>query len=152
MDHLRTRVRFPPPPPFSPDRSLQNTVNSILNSVQSLIEEEIMIQAQSKITFTKDVIQIIRDLLFIFATGVTLLKGSEIVNKQQQVVSIKAEQADEELRTFRINSLRSLAIDIKQIDEELKNQLWVNSLSWQKLKAVRDLKEKEIQKIEEQLK
>lgn len=105
-----------------------------------------------KVILTKDVIQIFRDILVIFGTLWAFWKAPPIVNQQEIATKNKATASMEQLRTFRLEGLQKFNNDVLTIDEQLKNAPWKDGPTWERLKAVRDLKEKEVIRLENEIK
>ena len=106
----------------------------------------------SKLSTTKDVIQIIRDILMISGTLWAFWKAPPIINQKEIALKNNVTNSIEQLRSLRFNSLQKQTNDIIQIDDQMKDVLGKDEPMWLQLKAVRDLKEKEIIRLENEIK
>lgn len=106
----------------------------------------------SKVSLLKDIVTIFRDLLVIIGTIWAFFKAPPILNEKASIAKSDAATSKEQLRTLRLANIQKLNSDILQIDEQLKDAPWKDGPTWNRLKAVRELKEREILRLESTMK
>lgn len=99
----------------------------------------------------KDAMQIVRDFFVICGAIWALIQAPPIVAQKAKETKSNAEAASDQLRAFRLKSIQQLSEEVSKLDEELKLAPWKGGLTWDRLKAVRDLKQQELIRIENEL-
>ena len=93
--------------------------------------------------------ELVREVLTILTLGVALVKGTPLIQKQNEITKDNKIIAEEKLREVYLDKIGSLNKEIVELDKRLEeNTSWVGSPSWERIKNVRDMKQEELKRIE----